>query len=653
MLISGGLEKPVALKIVREDLAADPHFVEMFVDEARMVMSMSHANVVQAFDVGRIDDRWFIAMEFVEGTTLGALSRLHRRVRGAPIPPELVVTAVVEALRGLDYAHRRRDDAGNLLGVVHRDISPGNILVSREGEVKLTDFGIAKSEERSARSVAGAIKGKILYMAPEQLRGASVDLRADVYAMGVVLHELLAGRRPYAGDDTMALIPDILAGRRKRFGELAPHAGEPLAGVVERALAVEPGGRYPSAAAMRQALEQVARASGWILASTDLADLLVELEEEASAAPDGDMPSPPQDRRSVPARETGSITSASEATTTPSSDRFADLLGREIRRVASDEPVSVFVTRDSMPVVRPSDIQTLVKAPEPGGREVSSVITLPRDRAPRLAMAALVLFGAIGLTWIALREAQLGSTIAPHARENERNDEIRSPAETTTTTIPHVEVRPEPPVAAPTREATPAPTTPRTTPAASPRTRAANESGSRHATEAAPETASLWVASEPWGFVYVDGERVGRTALLSHPVAPGTHEYPGREPRGRPRTAPLGGARAGRDEAPLDRSARRHTLSESTSVTRTLVRDGRPVARTMRELVLDVRAPDGTRTTERLGRSTVRVGSRPGCDVVLADPTVSRLHFEIIADAQGFRLRDFSEARTAPSSTAI
>src|SRR5262245_22923414 len=153
----GGIERPVAVKVMKKDLASEPGFVRMFEEEAKVSFLLVHGNVVQTYDVGRIDDRYFIAMELVDGMTLAALLERCRRLE-QPLPQRHVVHIATQALRGLDYAHRARDARGVPLGVVHRDVSPTNLFVSREGEVKIGDFGIAMSSLRSSRTLAGTIK---------------------------------------------------------------------------------------------------------------------------------------------------------------------------------------------------------------------------------------------------------------------------------------------------------------------------------------------------------------------------------------------------------------------------------------------------------------------------------------------------------------
>ncbi len=506
----GGATKKVALKLVRGELAARGDFVTMFVDEARLAMTLSHANVVHAFDVGRVDERWFIAMEYVDGPTLGQLSRAHKRIRGGPLPPRLAVTALVEALKGLDYAHRRRDDEGNPLGLVHRDISPGNVLVSREGEVKLTDFGIAKSELAAGESMAGTIKGKIAYMAPEQLRGEQVDARADVYAAGVVLFEILGGKRPFDGPDQLALVPDVLAGRRAKLSAIRPDVDPELERIVDRAMSAAPGQRYESAAVMRQDLEAFAMRNGWLLSTTDIADLIQELEEEFGGESPKGAPDTPE------ARSHTRLTTFADK---PPVEDFDLRLGAELRRVSSDEPVSVFVTGASAP--EPETPTVTAEAAAPVALDAPDAIVAeqaPRSkRRPALVAAIFVAAAVVAAVVIAATSATDSADAARpvDARVAEQAPVtpvlVQAEAETTKAVdmAPHAEGEG-------VAEAAP-PTQPRTATPASMRRR-------RAATMSAAANGTLWVASDPWGWVFIDGERVGRTTLRGHPVRAGRHQ---------------------------------------------------------------------------------------------------------------------------------
>jgi len=191
-----GFERVVALKVMKETEAASSDFTDMFLDEARIAAQLSHPNIVQIFDFGEAAGRLYIAMEYLAGPTLGAVLRRPDAARD-PLPFHLGAQAVAGAACGLDFAHRRKDSSGRPLNIVHRDVSPDNLVVTFDGSVKVLDFGIAKAERRYAQTAAGLVKGKLGYMAPEQLRGLELDGRADVYSLGVVLFEALSGAHPF------------------------------------------------------------------------------------------------------------------------------------------------------------------------------------------------------------------------------------------------------------------------------------------------------------------------------------------------------------------------------------------------------------------------------------------------------------------------
>jgi serine/threonine-protein kinase len=267
-----GPARRCVVKQILPELARDPAFSDMLVHEAKLAARLSHANVVQVLDLGREGERLFIAMEYVEGFDLNDLLRRCSRAK-VPLPFELGVHVVCEALKGLDYAHRRTDDEGRPLGIVHRDVSPSNLLVSFEGEVKVCDFGIARANDLlggdapreqggAAHELGEALKGKAGYMSPEHARGEAIDARADVFAAGIVLWELAAGRRMYkATEGGFSLLDQA---RRASVPEL-PRKGLPredkLRSVIARALMPGREGRYASAAAMQRDLDGYAAAA--------------------------------------------------------------------------------------------------------------------------------------------------------------------------------------------------------------------------------------------------------------------------------------------------------------------------------------------------------------------------------------------------------
>jgi eukaryotic-like serine/threonine-protein kinase len=257
----GGVRLSVVKQIIPE-FASHPDFAEMLIHEAKLAARLNHANIVQVFDLGREtsghDDVLYIAMEYVEGFDLAELLRRCTKAR-VPLPLEFALGIVANALRGLDYAHRRTSEDGQPLAVVHRDVSPSNVLISFEGEVKLCDFGIAHANDLVASRVSAVVdplKGKAGYMSPEHARGEKIDARADVFAVGIVLWELLAGRRLYKSDgDKPSLLEQARRAEVPPLPERAISDYPRLKAIVEKGLAVDRDARYPSAAAMLRDLE--------------------------------------------------------------------------------------------------------------------------------------------------------------------------------------------------------------------------------------------------------------------------------------------------------------------------------------------------------------------------------------------------------------
>jgi serine/threonine-protein kinase len=274
-----GATRLCVVKQILPGLAGDPQFSEMLVHEAKLAARLSHANVVQVFDLGRADERLFIAMEYVEGFDLNDLLRRCSKAK-VPMPFELGVHVVREALRGLDYAHRRMDDDGMPLGIVHRDVSPSNLLVSFDGEIKVCDFGIAHANDvvttrSSQHEIDEALRGKAGYMSPEHAEGRPLDARSDVYAAGIVLWELAAGRRMYrTGEGRDSLLEQARKADVPPLPTTHLPEGDKLRAIVDKALARDRDARYPSAAAMLRDLEGYAAAARLMTSPLQLGDWL-------------------------------------------------------------------------------------------------------------------------------------------------------------------------------------------------------------------------------------------------------------------------------------------------------------------------------------------------------------------------------------------
>ena len=256
-----GASRLIAVKRMLAHLSADERFGRMLIAEAKLCAPLRHANIVQVYDLGRIDDRLHIDMEYVEGLDLHQLLRQCTR-RQLPFPAEYSFFILEEACRGLAHAHRATDDAGRPLRIVHRDLSPTNVLVSFEGEVKLCDFGIARAAvevlgaDETARD-AGMLRGKFSYMSPEQARAEPVDQRADVFGFGILVWELLAGRRLYKGGnevETLRMAQEAAIPPLPRRGR--PWEDEAQA-LLDRALACRPSDRFPNTDALHDAIRDI------------------------------------------------------------------------------------------------------------------------------------------------------------------------------------------------------------------------------------------------------------------------------------------------------------------------------------------------------------------------------------------------------------
>lgn len=251
-----GFEKLVVVKKILESFSSDEEFVELFLDEARIAAQLSHPHIVQTFDLGKEQGSFFIAMEYLHGESLSTVARAARK-SGAGIPMPISARWISVAAEALHHAHVRKDPMGRPLGIVHRDVSPQNLFVTYEGALKVVDFGIAKAANRVSRTATGEVRGKLSYMAPEQMAGSELDARADVFALGVVLFELLTGGRLVEGNDPARAV-GIMSGAQPmpRASERNPAVPEALDEIVARAMARDRDQRFASGLALHQALEE-------------------------------------------------------------------------------------------------------------------------------------------------------------------------------------------------------------------------------------------------------------------------------------------------------------------------------------------------------------------------------------------------------------
>ncbi|MCS6797166.1 MAG: protein kinase [Myxococcota bacterium] len=271
-----GFEKLVAIKVIHPRFSEDEHFVQMLVEEAKITSLLTHGNIVQTFDLGCVDGVYYIAMEYVEGVDAYRMVRTARHA-GVPIPHDVAAWIVAQVCRGLDYAHRKRDSTGRPLGIVHRDISPQNVLLSFAGEVKIVDFGIAKAALRSGETEVGVIKGKYYYMSPEQAWGDPVDARSDLFSAGVVLHELITGRMLYEDDNIATLLDRVRKADVESPSVRRPDTPPELCDITLRALRRSPDERFASARDMADALERFVYATSPSFTQSRLSELLAHL----------------------------------------------------------------------------------------------------------------------------------------------------------------------------------------------------------------------------------------------------------------------------------------------------------------------------------------------------------------------------------------
>jgi serine/threonine protein kinase len=248
-----GFTKLVVLKRARPDLADEPQVLAMFLDEARLAARLNHPNVVQTYEAGQEAGCFFIAMEYLDGQPL---HRIRTRVEPRWFPLSMQIRILIEALAGLHYAHELTDFDGTPLGVIHRDATPQNVFVTYDGQIKVVDFGIAKAKSSTIKTRAGMIKGKATYMAPEQARSESLDRRADIFTVGIMLWETLAGERMWKGVPNTEIIRRLAAGKLPSLPDEAPHTDPELTRICRRALAPLPAERYATAAELQHGLER-------------------------------------------------------------------------------------------------------------------------------------------------------------------------------------------------------------------------------------------------------------------------------------------------------------------------------------------------------------------------------------------------------------
>ena len=278
-----GIKKTVCIKKILPHLAASEEFIGSLINEAKLAVRLVHGNIAQTFDLGKVGADYFMVMEFVDGKSLSQINK-KCLARGKPIPIPFLVYFISEVLNGLGYMHRRSDDAGLPFNIVHRDISPQNIMVSYSGTVKIIDFGIAKAAYRSGSTDSGMLKGKFAYMSPEQALGDEIDQRSDIFSLGIILHEMLTGKRLFKAEDARETIRNVRRAKVSPPSTLRPEVPDELDAITMRSLTKDRRRRYATAADMNEDLVKFLHTSSPEFKHSDAADFVRELFEDDLAS---------------------------------------------------------------------------------------------------------------------------------------------------------------------------------------------------------------------------------------------------------------------------------------------------------------------------------------------------------------------------------
>jgi eukaryotic-like serine/threonine-protein kinase len=275
-----GIQKDVVIKRILRAYSEDPTFRDNFVNEAKLSARLSHGNIAQVFDFGEVNGEWFMALEYVNGRPLARVVDRSREKGLRALPTPVALYIAIEMLKGLAHAHTRTDDSAQPLNIVHRDISPDNVMVSFEGEVKLLDFGIAKARLAGRQETqTGMVKGKVRYFSPEQAQGQTVDARSDIWSVALVLYEMLAGRPALEGQQHVVLVK-LARGEVPRIRVRAPWVPEQLADIITKALQPERNDRYPTAIAFQEALGRYLHSTAPALSQSSVAGTMAWLFDD-------------------------------------------------------------------------------------------------------------------------------------------------------------------------------------------------------------------------------------------------------------------------------------------------------------------------------------------------------------------------------------
>ena len=557
-----GFEKFVVVKKILPHLANELEFVTMFLDEARIAAQIHHSNVVQIYDLGQEGAAYYIVMEYLQGQSLSAaLKFAYKRKLFPPFP--IVARVIANACAGLHAAHELRDVSGELVGLVHRDVSPQNVVILYNGDVKLVDFGVAKARGRLTRTTSRSLKGKYAYMSPEQALGNPIDRRSDVFAMGVVLWECLAMKRLFQSESELAILRAITEAPTPPASKFREDTPESLDAIALKALAKDPKERYPSAAEMQRDLESALRTLPEGAGSSEVAAYMQRLfrgeitrsREVLAAAARGDVPTATANadvfaelRHDGSGTGPSGVSIAAGTRNQPAPVAQAAVpgpLGDEMETVASDvipAPKGLGTGPLEQPVLparqgtgplpmddpnaRPPSLSGFPINPASGLSRARGEVLPALEEAAGLrrtnriltlvAVAALVLMGVAAGWFLSTRTtdddvvAAAGDTRDRDDRDDEDEDEDRDEDSDEDTD-------PDPETAAPatTEPASAAPET------------AAPETADIETADEKPEKTSpgyLNLETSPWTNVYLGRKKLGTTPLVKAKIPPGTHK---------------------------------------------------------------------------------------------------------------------------------
>jgi serine/threonine protein kinase len=402
-----GFEKYLVIKRILQHRTQDPEFVRMFLDEARVAATLDHPNIVQIYDVGHVDNEYFIAMEYLRGHNLIEIVRAGAKLGYAKPPLEHVVSTLTQVCAGLHYAHEKRDFEGRSLEIVHRDVTPQNVVVSFDGSVKVVDFGIAKAATREVETLAGTLKGKIGYMSPEQCRGGNVDRRSDIFAVGIILFELTTGKRLYHERSDFDTLKKIIEGPVPSPRDLLPFYPAFLNAIVVRCLQKNPDDRYQTARDLHADLDAFARDNQLVTGTVPLSQYMERIyADELATHKSADAAAMATAAQVTMSGSSASYLGESSRRSAPIATPLAEARRQHLMRLLMQAAIAVLLvllgggvvwwqTRGSAtpPVVAAPTPTTAVPAAQPvtPATAVGAVkTTAPAPGAPAVAAAPLV-----------------------------------------------------------------------------------------------------------------------------------------------------------------------------------------------------------------------------------------------------------------------